>query len=237
MEHPSLNSPFAACKQIILKPNPVFATLKNTPNWSWVPFFIVVLFSTLPVYLYYSMIDFDWYVNSIIELQHADKSPAEIDFFRNQMQREQALSLTLISTPLGLVLTNAIHAFYLYKMTRIDSENLMSYGDWYGFTWWVSLPVVLTSFIALCVLLMFGHEQMYISEINPTSIAYLFGIGMESDWFGLAQSFRLETIWSLYLIAVGISQWTRLSSQKCYIIAAAPFVIIWAVWTGFVVFS
>ncbi len=53
---------------------------------------------------------------------------------------------------------------------------------------------------------------------------------MESDWFGFAQALRLETLWSVYLITVGITQWTSFDTKKSAIIAAAPFVIIMGVW-------
>ncbi|MCP4865003.1 MAG: YIP1 family protein, partial [Alteromonas sp.] len=51
-----------------------------------------------------------------------------------------------------------------------------------------------------------------------------------SDWFGFAQALRLETLWSVYLITVGITQWTSFDTKKSAIIAAAPFVIIMGVW-------
>lgn len=235
MENKGTTTPWQACTDIILKPNRVFAKLQETSNWSWVPFIIVTFFSILPVYLYFSMIDFQWYANLVIESQYADVSPAEQDMVRNSMQREQMLTLTLFSTSIGLLLLNAVQAFYFYKITRIDEQNTHSFGDWYGFTWWISLPVVFTAVITLLMIQLFGSDRMPPSDINPTSLAFLFNIDMASNWFGLAQTIRLEAFWSAYLAAVGISQWTRLNAKQCYIIALAPLAIIWGVWSAFII--
>ncbi|XOV78672.1 MAG: Yip1 family protein [Aestuariibacter sp.] len=236
MENHGITSPWQACTDIILKPNRVFAKLQDTANWSWLPFIIVTFFSILPVYLYFSMIDFQWYTELVINAQYADISPSEQDMIRSNMQQEQMLTLTVFSTLIGLILLNAVQAFYLYKITQIDDQNTHSYGDWYGFTWWISLPVVLTAIIALIMIQLFGGAQMPPSDINPTSLAYLLNIEMSSDWYGLAQTVRIESFWAAYLAAVGISQWTRLNSKQCYIIALAPLAIIWGVWTLFIVF-
>ncbi len=234
MNQASISSPIQACKQIILKPNHVFATLKSVENWSWIPFFLVSLFTVLPVYFYFTTIDFDWYTGLIIESQYGDVSPAEQQAFRNNMQLESLLYLTIISSIIGMVIINAIHAVYLHKITQIDEENVLSFGDWYGFTWWASLPAIITGILAIIILFLFGHEQILPTQINPLSLAFILGLNMDSSWFGLAQSVRLESIWSLYLVAVGVSQWTQLKGKQCYIIAAAPFVIVWGVWAAFI---
>jgi hypothetical protein len=66
--------------------------------------------------------------------------------------------------------------------------------------------------------------------LSPTSVAFIFNLDMDSAWFSFAQSIRLESFWVMYLIAVGLSQWTQLPSKKTTMIAVAPYVFIWTVW-------
>ena len=67
-------------------------------------------------------------------------------------------------------------------------------------------------------------------------MAFIFNIDMDSAWSSFAQSIRLESFWVMYLIAVGLSQWTQLPTKKTYMIAIAPYAIIWAGWILIVLF-
>jgi hypothetical protein len=69
----------------------------------------------------------------------------------------------------------------------------------------------------------------------PTSLAFIFSVEMHSSWASLMQAIRLESVWVMYLTAVGLSQWTQLPVKKTYMIAIAPYVLIWASWALFIV--
>ena len=226
-----VSNPFQACNDIFFKPNRVFATLLEKHNWSWLAFAIVIVVGVLPSYMYFNFVDFDWYRELVITTSFADVSPAEQDMVRQSMSPEQTLTFSLIGVVIGSIIINAVMAIYLNITTKMDEENINGFTDWYGFTWWVSLPMVVGSLISILIILMASDHQLPPTDLNPTSLAYWLGIEMGSDWFTLTQMVRLETFWSMYLIAVGISQWTRLPAQKAYIIAAAPYLTIWTIWT------
>ena len=222
-----ISNPFQACKQIILKPNAVFATIKDKQNWSWIPFFLVALASMLPGLLYFHTVNFDWYLDLITSSQYGEVSPSEQQTFKNSMSIEQMRYLTIIGSTAGIAISNAIFAAYLNIFTKGDDMNTRAFADWYGFGWWVSLPTVLAGFVALVFILLFGGEQMRPTIINPTSLAFIFNMSMDSPISKFGQIVRLESFWSMYLIAVGLSQWTNLPTSKTYTIAIAPYAIIW----------
>ncbi|UAA37856.1 YIP1 family protein [Paraneptunicella aestuarii] len=224
--HP-ISNPFQACKQIILKPNSVFATLREKQNWSWIPFFLIVAANMLPGLLYFQTIDFDWYMELLTSSQYGQVSPAEQETFKNSMSREQMRYLTMLGSTAGLAIANAIFAVYINLFTKSDEENTRNFSDWYGFGWWVSLPSVIAGFIATVIILLFGSEQMLPTIINPTSLAFLFNMPLDSPLLMFGQVVRLENFWTMYLIAVGLSQWTNLPSRKTYLIAVVPYFIIW----------
>lgn len=232
----TVGNPFQACKDIFLKPNRVFYTLSQVDNWSWVPFLIVTALSILPAYLYFSHIDFSWYQNYMVETQLADVSPAEQDTMRAYLTRETVLSTTVITVFLGVLLVNTLIAAYLNYATKFDKHNLNGFTDWYGLTWWISMPVVLSGLLSLLAILLAGSNQLEPNILSLTSLAFLLGVGMESNWYTFLMSVKLESFWCMYLCAVGISQWTQISTNKCYLIAVAPAGLIWSIWLLYLLF-
>lgn len=227
-----VSNPFQACNDIFFKPNRVFATLAEKHNWSWLAFIFVMTLTILPSYFYFSFVDFSWYIDTIISNTMADQSPAEHDNVRNMMTRELTLYGSVASIFIMVLIMNAILAIYLNLTTKQDEENLHGFTDWYGFTWWVSMPVIIGSIISIFLILLADNHEIMPTVASPTSIAYLFNVEMSSKWFSFAQSLRIESFWTMYLIAVGLSQWTRLESKTTYIIATAPYFVIWLIWAG-----
>ena len=180
-----VTNPIQACNDIFFKPNGVFHAVGQKSNWSWIPFFIVAIMASLPAYLYFSTIDITWYQDMIINSEYADVSPAEQDQIRQGMSRTALTAIGLIFTTLGLLLVNAIIATYLNLVSRGDEECVHGFTDWYGFTWWTGMPVVINSLIAVVLLLFADGHQISPVTLAPLSLAFVTGIDMSSDWFGL----------------------------------------------------
>ncbi len=226
----TVSNPVQACNDIFFRPNGVFRALAEKNNWSWLPFIIVIAVTILPQYLYFNFVDFDWYTELLVDSQYSDRSPAEQDQFRQQISPSAALSFASVAVFFGYIVINAIIALYLNLVTRSDDENVHGFTDWYGMTWWIGMPVVVSSLAALILILMSGDHQISPTVLAPLSVAYIFNIDMSSQWFAFAQSLKLDAFWSIYLMTVGISQWTNFSTNKAAIAAVAPYAIIWAIW-------
>ncbi len=232
-----VSNPFQAMKDIFVKPNQVFATINETYNWSWVPFICISMVSAIPVYMYFNFVDFSWYTEFMVQSLSGNLSPAEQSMLRNNMtDQAQSLWAGIFSSIFVVILSNAILALYLNIFTKADDECVQGYTDWYGFSWWVSIPVIVSSLIAALVVLLATDNQLSPISLSPTSMAFIFNIGMDSAWSSFAQSIRLESFWVMYLIAVGLSQWTQLPTKRTYIIAIAPYILIWASWALIVLF-
>ena len=57
----SVTNPFQAASEIFYKPTQVFEAISVKDNWSWIPFIIVTAVAILPLYLYFNLVDFEWY--------------------------------------------------------------------------------------------------------------------------------------------------------------------------------
>jgi hypothetical protein len=232
-----VNSPFQAMKDIFVKPNQVFATIKETHNWSWIPFICISMVGVIPVYMYFNFVDFDWYNEFIVQSMAANLSPAEQNMLRSSMtDQTQSLWAGVFSSVIVVILSNAVLALYLNIVTKADAECVQGYTDWYGFSWWVSIPFIISNLIAALVVLLALDNQLLPISLSPTSIAFIFNLSTDSDWFSFAQSIRLESFWIMYLMAVGLSQWTQLPPKKTYVIAIAPYALIWSGWALVVLF-
>lgn len=226
-----VSNPFSAMKEIVTRPNRVFATINDIHNWSWLPFIIIAVVSALPLYIYFNFVDFTWYNDLIVQSVTGDLSPAEQSAVRNAMpDQAQSVWTGVFGTVFGLIIGNALLALYLNIVTKSDEECVQGYTDWYGFTWWVSIPTIISSLLAVVIVLFASDPQLSPISLAPTSLAFIFSVEMSSPWSALMQAIRLETVWVIYLITVGLSQWTQLPAKKNYTIAIAPYAIIWGVW-------
>jgi hypothetical protein len=226
-----VSNPFQAMKDIFVKPNQVFATIGDTHNWSWIPFICIAMIGVMPIYMYFNFVDFSWYTELMVQAMAGDLSPAEQNTFRNLMSDQaQSLWTSVFGSVFIILITNGILALYLNIVTKADEECVQGYTDWYGFSWWVSIPVIVSSLMGMVIVLIAQDNQLSPLSIAPTSLAFIFSVEMNSSWASLMQSIRLESIWVMYLTAVGLSQWTQLPTKKTYTIAIAPYVLIWTVW-------
>lgn len=228
-----ISNPLQACNDIFFHPSAVFRALNEKHNWSWLPFIIVSVLAVLPGYFYFDFVDFDWYRDFIISTNYGDISPSEQQMYRDSMTVGQMQMFALIGGAIGLVIFNAIIALYLNLVTKSDEENLNGFTDWFGFGWWVAMPSIFVSLAALLILAMSSDHQISPLVLSPTSIGYIFNITEQSDWFTFGQSLRLEALWTMYLVYLGVAQWTKLAPKTCAIIAVAPHVVIFGLWALF----
>lgn len=180
--------------------------------------------------MYFNFVDFEWYTEIVISSTYADVSPNEQDMIRNNMTKDSVLIFSAVGAFIGYIILNSILAIYLNLATKSDEESLHGFTDWFGFTWWVSMPAIISAVLGLLVILLADSNQLDPVSLSPTSLAYWAGLDIGSDWFALTQSIRIESFWSMYLIAVGVSQWTNFNGNKTYIIAIAPYAAIWGIW-------
>ena len=226
-----VTNPLQACSDIFFKPNGVFAATNVNHNWSWFPFVFVISLGLLPAYMYFNYVDFDWYRELIINMAYADISPNQQATIRDNMTSSNVSMFSMFGVILSFIVINCILAVYLNLATKSDEENLHGFTDWFGFTWWISMPSIVSAVLSLLVIATADTHQLDPVSLSPTSLAYWGNVEMSSAWFSLAQALRIENLWSMYFMAVGITQWTRIRGNKAYLIAVAPYVMIWGIWT------
>jgi hypothetical protein len=222
-----VTNPIQAASEIFYKPKDVFDALAVRDNWSWIPFILLMVILFIPPYLYFGVVDFDWYINTAIAPTLEDMAPAQqesmLSFYTpNQMQLTVGISIIVSG-----IIMSAIVAFYYAMTTKNDPKSVQGFTDWYGAMWWMTMPGIINALIAL-VLLTFQSSgaEINIAITNPLSLAYILGVEMSSDWFGLLTTLRLDTIWMIYIGVVCLQSWTNFSRNKAILIASIPTIVI-----------
>jgi hypothetical protein len=224
----AVTNPIQACNDVFIRPSDVFKALSLKDNWSWIPFILVVVISALPAYLYFGVVDYDWYIGTQLALSMPDASPAELENMRPLYGTgESAAGFALFGAPAYLIVVSAVLGLYYTLVTRNDEKSIHSFFDWYGAQWWFMMPTLIASVISLgLILLIDPGAQVSQSVLSPTSLSHIFSVEPSSKWFNFMSYLRIETIWTVYLGAICLQQWTNFSSKKSIVFAAIPSVII-----------
>ncbi len=223
-----VSNPMQAASEIFYNPRPVFNALGVRNNWSWVPFIILSIILFIPPYLYFGIVDFDWWLQTSIVPNLEDLTPALQESTLAQYSPNTMQLTTGLFSVLSLVLMFLIFAFYLSMMTRNDEKSVHGFTDWYGACWWIAMPAIVNALIALVLLtLQDSGAQMSITILSPLSLAYMFGTEASSPWFNLLTSVRLDSIWSIALGAICLMSWTAFSQTKAIIISLIPSLLVW----------
>lgn len=225
----SISNPLQACKILLLKPNSVFAAVKDKHNWAWIPFLLVAVTSVLPSLLYFNMIDMQWYQDTIIASVQGDMSPAERRMLEQSFDQSSLASYTVLGGIAGLLIANAVLALYLHFATKHDEQLVWGFTDWYGFGWWLALPTAVTSLLAAVIILVFSGAETSPTIMAPTSLAFLLNIEMNSAYLILLQTIRLESFWMMYLTVIGLMHWTNTRYNNAVMIAVTPYAILWVI--------
>lgn len=224
-----VTNPLEALTVIFYKPSAVFEALAVKNNWSWVPFIIIGLMIFFPFYLYYDVVNFDWFIDTHVMPKLEDMTPAQKDTVLAQ-QNPAFLKFTGGIVFIFALVINAIVAFYFSLVTKNDDKNVQGFTDWYGALFWIAMPSVLGSIIGLVLLtLSNGNGEILTSTLSPLSLTYILGLEPAAKMYDFLFNIRIDSIWSIWLTVVCIKTWTNFSTSKALIVAVIPTLVGWSI--------
>lgn len=224
-----MQTPLQASFQVLIKPNYVFPLVADKRRWASVPFFLVLLSSVLPAYIYFGQVDIEWLHQYQITLASPNISPAEID---NQMKILGQLTAShyqmagMLGAALMLIISAAVLAWYFNHITRNDERSVMTYRDWFAAQWWISMPWVINGAIACLLIASNTDGQMTEKYLEPLSLGFFISVPYDSVWAAILNVLALPTLWSLYLAWVCLLSWTNFTSKQALLGAAGPLIFI-----------
>ena len=121
-----LSNPIQAASEIFYKPLSVFNALSVRENWSWIPFVLVTVILFIPPYLYFGLVDFDWWVDVAMMPNFEDMPPSQQENMLAQYNPAQMQWTGGLSSSVILIFIFAIKAFYFSMMTRDDEKSVVN---------------------------------------------------------------------------------------------------------------
>ena len=213
---------------VLFDPKKAFADIAAKPSWI-LPVVLSIVVGLAFVYFFTSRVGWDRYFHQIAETTSRMQQ-------MDPQQRETAIQMQVkfgpifgyvfgvIGPPLGALIIGAV----ILLMCKIGGAAL-KFKQTFAISAWATLPRVIAGILAVVVMFIKNPEDFNLQ--NP--LAFNFGAFMEPPpnsgkfIYSLATSFDLFTIWSILLLAVGISAAARkVSFSKALVLVATP----WLIW-------
>ncbi len=212
---------------IIAAPVAVIARLRAKPS-VWLPFVLMIALQMSITLGYFAHNDIGFIRDQAIAQQVQSR-----EMTREQRQQiEQAIGKLALGALSGISLAALViiipvvlclNAWYLSFMGKFSFTEL-SFKHWLSLLCWTSIPALFAVLAAWVVLLTNDNGQVSQLELQPLSIASLLGYSLKSQTL---QSFNLAQLWSLGLLALAYSKWTKTGLFKSILITTAPYIVIY----------
>jgi hypothetical protein len=211
---------------IFFEPKRTLNDIRGHNSWLWYPLLIGIVGFTAYTIWYYLTVDFSWMVDQMLASLPPDKAQAA----RGNMSRGFYVGISAVGIPIVVLVLNAVQALYFFFVSKVSGYEEQGFASWFSFVCWTGFPAIL-GLVASCVMYLFSSKQVMSTSLDVTSInTLLFHVPMGSTWFALLSGIHLTTFWSLWLMVIGFTQWTKQTTGKATVIVLAPYVVIYGLW-------
>lgn len=142
-----------------------------------------------------------------------------------QFTRIAAMFFSPIGALIWLGLGVVVLATY-FNVTGVSVETRRRWGDWFGFSLWSMMPVVLHYLLLLLATVITG-EVLPRNFVAP--LAWL--PGLQENAFAINLSIGM--IWAMWIQTVGLHRWLNRPVPVCGLIVFVPWVLQWLFASGF----
>jgi len=229
----STSSPMALV-DIFVAPANVFNQLKENKKWSWLGLLLIVAISGVASMMFFSGMSPEWIVEQQLA-QSSDLSAQEAAQAKDAMM-QVAPYTGIMGAVFGgifiLIMTAVFAAYYMLmgKSAAVTKPNF-SYGDWFSFTLWTSMPSIINTIGFMALFLTATTAELPLSMANYASVNQLFMNYLPGDaLYNWAESLNLFSIWSIFLATVGFMRCCKMSLVNSLVAAILPYFVIFGSW-------
>lgn len=131
------------------------------------------------------------------------------------MMRTMEAGGALIFGPIGLVIVLLLLGTFYFVVGKIVKSDA-SWGDWFAFSCWVSIPAAIGA-VATLALMAIGS-----TALATNGLAVLGWFGMTAPW---AMAITIPALWTLYITINGLDSWLEKGVVTSVIVALIPLVV------------
>lgn len=236
-ENPASTNPMQACLDIFTAPSIAFNNVKGKKGWAWLPFFLVISVTAGVFVHYFSVVDINWFQEQSLEQTAAltGMSYEEIKDASPQADASSAMLQSVISVILALIVMNLLSAVYYLLATKVTAKNDFSFKDWFAFSWWTTLPTILSSFVSILVIFFATNNNISMNDLQPTSLnSLIFSVEQSSAWYTLLETITLFNLWIIAIASIGLKVWLNINTKKAVVLAVIPSVVLYGLWVLYI---
>ncbi|MDC3190193.1 YIP1 family protein [Pseudoalteromonas elyakovii] len=223
-----------ALVDIFISPSKAFNGLKEAKGWSFVAFILLAGILAASMFAFYNKADPQFLIDQQVAAASVDATIAEQKMIRQSMEQTVDLQVwfAIFGGIIGLAVINALMAGYYLFVSKQDPEANYGYGAWYGFGVWAMMPLVIYYLGFLILVLTASTNQISQTLMNYSSInQLLIGLEIGHPFYTLLESLNIFSIWSIFIAAIGLKNWTNFTFNKALLFAALPSIVIYGIWT------
>jgi hypothetical protein len=214
-----VTDPKAAAKEIEQKPT------------FWFPLLAVCVITAIVAYIFYSVVDFDWFIDITLrssargKLMTDEQLAQASQFMSRGTLKWGSVIGTFFIVPIIQLIT-ALYFLIAGKVTKLTR----TYKQWFSLTCWTSLPQVLASLPAVFTLMTASSKQLDGGAMSPLSLNELFfHLKMGEPGYALLTNINLLHFVTLFLIVYAVKVWSGRSWLYSSVLGLLPTVLVAAI--------
>lgn len=197
------------------------------------PLLLLMITTAFIVTFLFSNIDYEWYVEQLVQATAGDLTSAEQDQQRQGMEMMSpgvmgAIFAVIASISIPVIF--CIHSAYLVIVSNINNDGFQ-FKQWFSFVAWCSVPMLVALLAQFVTILSSSNGQLVPEALNPLSLnALFFNLDAFAGVGKLLASIDLTMFWSIALLTIGYSQWTGKNIASSLAIVITPYVLYFGGW-------
>jgi hypothetical protein len=183
--------------------------IEQRPSY-WFPLLVVCLVTAGSAYMFYSWVDFDWFIDTTLRSSAAGRrlTDAQLAQAAHVMSRNTTKWASVISGFVLVPIIKLLGALYYLLAGKITGIS-RSFEQWFSLNCWTGLPQVLSSLSGVLVLVTTTNRQLDPGILSPLSLNELFfHLPMGAPAYTLLTSINLLQFASLFLTALAVRLWS-----------------------------
>jgi Yip1 domain len=219
---------------LLTEPSRGFAHVQRQPARSGLlTLFLLILASSLLFAFYYYSVNLTWLQDRLV----AGSDSAQAEEVRKHLTRTMLVTSSIVGILFTVPIVDGLYAVYFFLVGLIRNVP-ESFGKWFAFVVWSSVPGLLFIPLAIATILMHGDGQIAPEQLNATSLNELiFHFSGDSVWKSICDNLSLILLWNTVLMVIGFRCWTRFSLKSSIVIVLLPNLLFYGSWTAIIAAS
>ncbi len=219
---------FARLSGVIFEPGKAFQDISTNTRW-WPPLAIIIVLSLGFFYMFTLRVGYERFYRQMAE---TNSSMQKMD----PAQREQTIAIqvkvapyifygiAVVGTPVSALIVAAVFLLIFKTFLGVD----VSFRQLYAVSCYSLVPLIFSGIMAFAMVMLKEPDQFDLQNPTPSNIGAFLDVTTTPKWlYSLATSVDAFTLWTLALLAIGLS----VTSRKISWATAMTCVVgSWALW-------